>query len=75
MVLAMDTAIGNVTDALESAGMLDDTVIVFTSDVSGKHMYRCIESNTVDGCLFGRSPLHQRILPSMSVNVRTFKGD
>lgn len=33
MVTAMDEAIGNISLALKAAGMYDDTVIVFTSDV------------------------------------------
>ena len=35
MVETMDTAVGRVVDALEAAGELDDTLIVFTSDNGG----------------------------------------
>nr|KAG5711161.1 hypothetical protein BaRGS_004805 [Batillaria attramentaria] len=35
MVAAMDEGIGNVTEALRSKDMLDDTVIIFTSDNGG----------------------------------------
>ena len=34
MVLAMDYAVGKVKDALNRTGMLDNILIVFTSDVS-----------------------------------------
>ena len=34
MTSALDDAIGNVTSALTKAGMMDNTVIVFTTDVS-----------------------------------------
>jgi membrane-anchored protein YejM (alkaline phosphatase superfamily) len=34
MVTAMDEAIGNITKALEAKGMFDNTLIIFTADVS-----------------------------------------
>ena len=34
MITAMDEAIGNVTQALKENALLDNTLIVFTSDVS-----------------------------------------
>ncbi|XP_074649767.1 arylsulfatase B-like [Tubulanus polymorphus] len=36
MVTILDEAIGNVTRALEDAGMFDDTVIIFTTDNGGQ---------------------------------------
>lgn len=38
MVSALDEAIGNITDQLRESGMYDDTLIVFTSDVSQVHI-------------------------------------
>ncbi len=37
MVSALDEAVGNVTKALEDAGMLNDTIIIFTADVRKSH--------------------------------------
>jgi predicted AlkP superfamily pyrophosphatase or phosphodiesterase len=37
MVTAMDDAIGNVTESLKHYGLYDDTLIIFTADVSIKH--------------------------------------
>lgn len=34
MVSALDEAVGNVTRALQKAGMMDNLLLVFTSDVS-----------------------------------------
>jgi arylsulfatase A-like enzyme len=34
MVTAMDEAIGNITKALKAKGMFDNTLIIFTTDVS-----------------------------------------
>ena len=34
MITALDEAIGNVTQALKENALLDNTLIVFTSDVS-----------------------------------------
>jgi len=34
MVTAMDEAIGNITKALKTKGMFNDTLIIFTADVS-----------------------------------------
>lgn len=34
MVSALDEAIGNITDQLRESGLYDDTLIVFTADVS-----------------------------------------
>ena len=34
MVSALDEAIGNITDQLRETGLYDDTLIVFTADVS-----------------------------------------
>lgn len=34
MVSVLDESIGNITQALERLGLLDDTIIFFTSDVS-----------------------------------------
>ncbi|XP_064623534.1 arylsulfatase B-like [Lineus longissimus] len=39
MVSALDEAIGNITHALALKGMLDDTVIVFTTDNGGRTLY------------------------------------
>ena len=36
MVSAMDEAIGNITEALKAQGMFENTLILFTADVS-KH--------------------------------------
>lgn len=38
MVSALDEAVGNITDQLRESGMNDDTLIVFTSDVSLVHL-------------------------------------
>ena len=35
VLYAMDEAVGNLTSALEANGLMDDTLIIFTSDVSG----------------------------------------
>ena len=37
MVTAMDEAIGNVTKALQETGIMDDAVIIFTTDVNQKY--------------------------------------
>jgi arylsulfatase A-like enzyme len=34
MVSALDEAVGDITDALEGKGIMDNAVIVFTTDVS-----------------------------------------
>ena len=34
MVTAMDEAVGNVTQTLKDSGMYEDTIIIFTADVS-----------------------------------------
>ena len=34
MVTALDDAVGNVTQSLKDHGMFEDTIIVFTADVS-----------------------------------------
>ena len=40
MVTAMDDAIGVITQGLENLGMMENTIIVFTSDVrrNGKYL-------------------------------------
>jgi len=38
MVMAMDEAVGNITTALEEAGMMDNTLILFTADNGGQTM-------------------------------------
>ena len=37
MVSAMDEAIGNITEALQDQRLWEDTLLVFTTDVSGQH--------------------------------------
>ncbi len=39
MTTLLDESIYNITKALENNGMLDDTLIVFTSDVLAKHFH------------------------------------
>ena len=58
MVTAMDEAIGNVTETLKKKGIFNDTLIIFTADVSifnwilnslccicvyQEHSYKCID--------------------------------
>ena len=38
MVTALDDAIGNLTESLKQAGLFDNTLIIFTSDVSNTHI-------------------------------------
>lgn len=38
MVSALDEAVGNITDALRRRGFMNDTLIVFTTDVSGTRL-------------------------------------
>ena len=37
----MDDAVGRVIASLKSSGHYDDSVIVFTSDVSSAHRHKC----------------------------------
>ena len=37
MVSAMDEAIGNITEALQDQELWEDTLLVFTTDVSVQH--------------------------------------
>ena len=34
MVTALDEAVGNITKSLKNAGIFDDTIIIFTADVT-----------------------------------------
>ena len=36
MVSALDEAVGNITDALRKRGFMNNSLIVFTTDVSGQ---------------------------------------
>lgn len=42
---ALDEAVGNITDQLRESGMYDNTLIVFTSDVSLVHISVHDDSN------------------------------
>ena len=39
MISVLDEAIGNLTSTLDRLGYLEDTLIVFTSDVINSHFY------------------------------------
>ncbi|KAJ8314190.1 hypothetical protein KUTeg_008751, partial [Tegillarca granosa] len=45
MVTAMDDAIGNVINTLKKTGMYNETLIIFTSDVSAKHYHNSLKLN------------------------------
>ena len=40
MVSALDEAVGNITDALKKRGFMNNSLIVFTSDVSRQRVFR-----------------------------------
>ena len=46
MVSALDEAIGNITDALKEKGMFENTLILFTADVSCELNYVCLKLKT-----------------------------
>ena len=41
MVSALDEAVGNITDALRKRGYMNNSLIVFTSDVSRTQIFTC----------------------------------
>ncbi|MEM7682330.1 MAG: arylsulfatase [Planctomycetota bacterium] len=49
MMTAMDRAIGEVADALEEAGMADNTLIVFCSDNGGPHAGKATDNGPLRG--------------------------
>jgi hypothetical protein len=67
MVSALDEAVGNVTDLLEARGLLDDTLIVFLSDVSLNRIYTFIRDPRTQGQHFF---VHIHAAPRTRVHTR-----